>query len=309
MANKINYNSEEVAEARSILNESVNILDSELLTTLSSSFNVLSELGLFSDGLAKLKSQIETLMTDHQTFASSLESHDNDLSTFEGTQATAINQYINGGGTDKNYYSGSDSTPQKIEIATTAEGTKISNNELKEIADDISYVDKLKILKNIMNAKGLDTTYLSTDEDKSNFISSLLKQISNDNSIEISDNKIEYEKLIEDVLLESITSEDKNGLAKLDEETAIQGVTYLKEVANSNNIDFSSLVLDDKYSDILMESIKNMYNGDSDAMLTTSEISNFKNYIDTIASSNNMTADELLSNKNNIDLIKGGMKK
>ena len=308
MANKINYNSEEVAEARSILNESVNILDSELLTTLSSSFNVLSELGLFSDGLAKLKSQIETLMTDHQTFASSLESHDNDLSTFEGTQATAINQYINGGGTDTNYYSGSDSTPQEIEIATTDEGTKISDNELKEIADDISYVDKLKILKNIMNAKGIDTTSLSTDEDKSNYISSLLKQVSNDNSAEITDNQIEYEKLIEDVLLESITSEDKNGLAKLDEETAIQGVTYLKEVANSNNIDFSSLVLDDKYSGVLMESIKNMYNGDSDAMLTTSEISEVKNYIDSIATANNMTADDLLSNKNNIDLIKGGKK-
>ena len=309
MANTINYNSEEVAEARSIITQSVSILESDILTALSSSFTALTELDLFSDGIAKLQSQVQTLISDHQTFAGSLGSHDTDMTTFEETQATAVNQYINETTESTSYYTGSKKKNDEVKIDKTDEGTKISDKELQNIVEDLSYEGKLQALQNIVNTNGLDVTSLLTDESNSNILSCLLKQMLNDSSAEVSTTPSEYEKLIQETLLESIASEDNNIFAKLGENTFLQGMPYLKEVASSYKIDLSSLVLDDKYSDILFESIKCMYNGSSETMLTTSERSGVKNYIDSVASSNNMTVDELLSNKNNIDLIKGGNKK
>ena len=309
MANTINYNSEEVAEARSIITQSVSILESDILTALSSSFTALTELDLFSDGISKLQSQVETLISDHNTFAGSLSAHDNDLSTFEGTQATAVNQYINSYSGEAPYYEGESTPTTEVEISHTEEGTKISDKELQEIVESLPYESKIQALKNIMNAKGLDLTSLLTDEDNSNILSCLLKRMLTNSTAEINSTPTEYEKNIQETLLESIANEDEDAFAKLGENTFLQGMPYLKEVASDNNIDLSSLILDDKYSGILVESIKKMYSGDSETMLTSTELSGVKNYIDTIASSNNISVDELLSNKNNIDLIKGGNKK
>ena len=309
MADKINYNSEDINEARVILNDSIRILESEISTPLSKDFKVLSETGLFTEGLSKLQAQFNTLANDHTTFLNSLASHDSDLSTFEKEQADAVRDYIEDNSNNNSYYGGERSSHKKKKSKDKDDGNEISDKELKNIVADLSYSKKLQALQSILNMNGVDLTSLLTNQDNSNVLSYLLKQILNDSSAEISDNPTKYEKLIQETLLESIAKDDNNVFASLKEDSFLQGMTYLKDVANNNHVDVTDLVLDDKYSSLLLSSIKDMYQGKSETMLTSYEIKSVKAYVDKIASNNNISVDTLLSDTKYIDILKGGNSK
>jgi hypothetical protein len=147
------------------------------------------------------------------------------------------------------------------------------------------------------------------DPAKANILVYQLKSMLKQTDIKQSELATDDEKSIQKIMLESLSKEDKNPFAELDDSTFLTGMPYLKQIAKSNNINFSDLIVEDKYASILMTGLSNIYNGNVDNTLTTNEIEKVKTYIDAIAKNNNMDAKTLLSDPKNMSLIKGGIKK
>ena len=59
--------------------------------------------------------------------------------------------------------------------------------------------------------------------------------------------------------------------------------------------------------ELLLESTKELYENIGTDLLTDTEINNFREYIDNISKSNNISSLDLLSNSKYISLIKGGI--
>ena len=312
MANEINYDTKELEEARAILKESAGILQGEIDSALKSNFEPLTKVDLFSGGLSKLQSQAASLIENYNTFSSSLGEHDSDLAAFEDNQAAAAENYINsgGGGGGGSYSSGDSYDTEQVAVADQQDGQAInSENYLEEVLPQITYDSKLQALKNILAYNEDTLTAILSDPAKANILVYQLKSMLKQTGITKSELSTDDEKKIQKILLESICKEDKNPFAELDDSTYLTGMPYLKQLATSNNINFSDLIVEDKYASILMSGLSNIYNGNAGNTLTSKEVEKVKAYIDEIASINKMDAKTLLSNVNNVSLIKGGVKK
>lgn len=306
MSKEIKYNSEELQEAQSIIQESERILQSDILTHFDYDFEVLKELDLFSEGLNKLKDQGETLIKNHDTFFSSLKEHDSDLTSFEDLQASQVSSYIDGERSSSKYSGGSKKSHKKIKTDETIEGTEIKDSDLKELLDNMSYEDKQVFLKSVLGDNPEAITALLTNEDNSSVLTYLLKKVLNDNGAEIGEVPTEYEKEIQKQLLESILTTDTQETYNFGTDTFLQGLPYLTQIAKQNNIDVSTMILDDKYNGILREAIKDIYDGNVDTNLTEEQINGVKSYIDSISQTSNIPVDTLLSVDNFMYIVKGG---
>ena len=307
MANEIKYNSDELKEAEAIVKESARILQSDIQPLLSSNFEVLKELDLFSDGLNKLKTQADTLIENHNTFSTTLEAHDYDLSQLEASQAAEIEAYASSRSRSSSggYYGGSSKKTDSISTDKVTQGEEIKDSELAEMISGLSEEDKMVVLKNIMQQEGISITSLLTDESYSNVLSCMIKRMLNDTNAEVSELPSEYEKLIQKELLESLINSNELNIQNLNFDSFLQGMPYLQQVAKSNNIEVTSLLIDDQYNGILREAIKNIYNGNSSG-LTEEQINGVKIYIDNIAKGKNLDVNTLLSNDKYMSIIKGG---
>ena len=308
MANEIKYNTEEINETQTILKESLNILQNEISTPLNSEFEALSKVDLFSSGLTKLKSQTETLVENYTTFSSSLSQHENDLSTFEDTQASEVREYISNYSGSRHYSSGSSHDTDSISTDNVEEGNAINNSYLETILPEISYNSKVQALKNILTYNNDTLTALLTDASKANILVYQLKKMLNGQDLKISQLATDDEKKIQKIMLETLSKESNNPFAELDDSTFLKGMPYLTKIAKENNITVGDLILEDKYSSILMSSLINIYNGNVNNSLTEKEISGVKSYLDQIATINNLNIKTLFSDVKNITLIKGGIK-
>ena len=308
MANEIKYNTEEINETQTILKESLNILQNEISTPLNSEFEALSKVDLFSSGLTKLKSQTETLVENYTTFSSSLSQHENDLSTFEDTQASEVREYISNYSSSGHYSSGSSHDTDSISTDNVEEGNAINNSYLETILPEISYNSKVQALKNILTYNNDTLTALLTDVSKANILVYQLKKMLNGQDLKISQLATDDEKKIQKIMLETLSKESNNPFAELDDSTFLKGMPYLTKIAKENNITVGDLILEDKYSSILMSSLINIYNGNVNNSLTEKEISGVKSYLDQIATINNLNIKTLFSDVKNITLIKGGIK-
>ncbi len=310
MASEIKYNSAELEEAQTILKESVRILESDLKPPISSSFNVLTDLDLFSEGLSKIKSQIDVLASDHNTFISTLGEHNSDINDFERTQTDQVNDYIgnSSGGGGGGYSGGHSSSADKVSTQEVDDGKSISDEELKDMVTDLSYKQKLQLLKSIMNNGDASLTSLLSNVGNSSVLSYLLKKVLNDSNPTISSLPSEYEKYVQEVLLEALSNGELNAFTLFNEPSFLVGMPYLSEVAKKNNMQVTDLVLNDNNSKILLGAIKSMYEGDPDTMLTTTEIKGVKTYIDNISKTNNIPVETLLSDEKYLSIVKGGKK-
>jgi hypothetical protein len=283
-------------------------LQNEISTPLNSEFEALSKVDLFSSGLTKLKSQTETLVENYTTFSSSLSQHENDLSTFEDTQASEVREYISNYSGSRHYSSGSSHDTDSISTDNVEEGNAINNSYLETILPEISYNSKVQALKNILTYNNDTLTALLTDVSKANILVYQLKKMLNGQDLKISQLATDDEKKIQKIMLETLSKESNNPFAELDDSTFLKGMPYLTKIAKENNITIGDLILEDKYSSILMSSLINIYNGNVNNSLTEKEISGVKSYLDQIATINNLNIKTLFSDVKNITLIKGGIK-
>ena len=78
---------------------------------------------------------------------------------------------------------------------------------------------------------------------------------------------------------------------------------YLNLIAKENDINLSSLLLDDKYKNVLQVSLLDLYDGNNIGKynLDSEYVNKVRNYLTNVAEKNNIDIEDLLFNK--IDLI------
>lgn len=309
MAQEVVYTSQEVHNAVNILNEAYTTMNTSIANSINSDFTVLTDLDLFSSGLAKIKEQVKSLAQIYETLIAKLKAHDTTMEETEQTMNTYVDDYTSSSRKSGSSYhrSHGDSSSIEAEAPTTVEendGKKISNDELQTIIENLDYSNLKVALQNILNSNENLTAMLS-DNFNANILTYMLKSMLG-GEVDLSKIATEEETLIQKKLLDQLASQNNNVFASLDESTYLAAMPYLKEIAKDNNIEFSSLILDKKNEDKLLGALKSVYDGNVSS-LNDNEIGSVRNYLDKIANDNSISIDELLASTKYMSLIKGGV--
>lgn len=306
MSEQIKYNSEELEQTVSILNESEKSLE-ELKTTLGTGFEPLKTLSLFQDGLAKITSQVDMLIESNTEFSTKLVAHKEKIKAMEdqygGYGRDNTGSYINSGSHDNG--SGSQTQEENIDVEPIQEGTPIKDATLLEYVPKLTYDDQKIILKALSSYKDCSLEQLFFDVSSSAILTALLKQMFGDTSEEFSIIATSDSTKVQKIFLETIAkTEGKNLFTELTEKTILAGMPYFKNIAKNNNISVSDLMIEEKYSNIFVNAIKDICDGNTSNKLTEVEASMVRGKIEQVAKDNNLTVDELLDGTSHIDMIR-----
>ena len=317
MNGQVNLNSSEISSAISILSSSASALEGDALSAISSDFAPLTSCGLFTSGLATIKSNIETIVTNEKNFVSSLQAH---LTQME-TQETDITNYIggysggysggssSGGSSGSSGGSGSASTYQQSTVEEVSKGKKISTEEVTASVSELSYETAKKLLEDIAaKAKEYNTTLteLLLNPEKSGLLYEILKKLNGDTDGNIDTTSTDDTTKIQKTLLTQLAGLDNNPFAELTENSILKCMKYLSEFAKSKGLSLSELLYDDANTAKYMIALRNLYDGKAleNYTPTQEEVNAAKAYIDEIATSENTTVDSLLSSTKNVGKLK-----
>ncbi len=313
------YYEAEIEEAKSSLSSAKSTLTSDVIPSLNSNFQVLEELGLISGGLSKIKTQAQALADAYDYVINALSTHESTERENETKVGSTVNSYTRTTGGTQSTGSSSDSggrdpgdshegTPihtEKPIVEEIEEGKTISTEELVELINDMKFEEIITLLKNIVKNGGLVTAML-TDKYSANILTYTLKNIlgyeADLGKVTTSD-----DTLIQEKLLEKIANENENVFVKINENTYLTGMPYLKSIAKQNNLTVSQLILNDSNEKLLLKSLVDIYDGNTGTTLSTKEVEEVRTYLNTVAEKNGISTETLLSSENYISLIKGGV--
>ena len=300
MANGINYNSEEVFDTEKVLQESIDVLKSEIENSVSTEYGVLEDLDLFYDGMGTLKKQITEINENNDKLLKELLEHDQEMNDLEESQERFIHDFITE--RDSTYhYNGDYIKTNSIDIENVnKDGKKVSDSKLGSILVNISYLDIVTILKDILRNQKLD---ILTDKEKYSILATKLNNI-----LKVSgfiDKDLEIGEDIGKELLEYIAGNKK--LSKEFKNSFIETLPYLKRYAQDNNIDFYELITKEENNAKFMEAYKDLYVGNNVDGMEIDDITSISSYLENVAENNNLSINELLANPSNASLIKGGI--
>lgn len=310
MSDTIQYNSEELYETSSIVDEAKKILTDDIKTSINSDFNELASLDLFTDGLSKLTKQTDRLIAAHENLVASLKEHDNSITNTEKESVNLIKEYKGGSGNNnQSGYSGGNVAASDATTNDVVKGTEINEATLQEIIPQLDYSSHLQILKNILIYNEGNLSEILLDTSLSNHCVYLLKKMmTNDEASKPKEATLDT-KNVQKVLLNSIANDEKNAFAEaeLDELSILVGIKHFNNVAKSKNMTVGDFMLEEKNEQDFFEEIKKVYSNDNITDMNKNELDKFKKCIDTLAGKNNMTSEELLSNKDNMSIIRKGV--
>lgn len=306
MANQIVYSEEELELAKTNLNDSINILKNDIESSLNNDFSVLEELDLFSNGLAKLKRQTSSLGENHTSLVNKLTRHASSIREDEDARLQAIDDMRGRGKTPSNNYAGGSVSGRSEEGYEKENGKAVTNSYLKEIIPELSAESKLQMLKNILVYKSSVTALLG-NEAKANMLIYYLKRMLKDEGALQSSLALDEEKELQKIIIESIAKEDKNLFAEIDEASYFAGLSFYKEVALKNNINVSDLLMNKEHEKLLMQSFHDIYFNSTAFDINEQETMKVKEFFDLVAKKHNMEVEKLLSDVNNMKLIKEGI--
>lgn len=307
---RVDINSDEIMKAISILDGSLNILEGTMLTSISNDFKVLSSLGLFTDGLDKLKTQIETMKKSNENLMTKISLHAAEMQEVEESIVAEVNStfissgnYSGGGG--GSYYS----DISQISVSTVTENTNINNNQVADAINNIKPIDINNILSFLNINKG---EYSISDilfcDVGSGILLCLLKKFYGDKDIKIdtivSKDSYDIQKtLLEKLLNDDVVIDNKEFNSSL----IVMEKEYFKSIAKENDIAVSELLLNEKYETLLLSSIEKLYLGKDLEKYNLEEeaIENVKLYIEKVADDNGVSVEKVLSDVNFLSDLKG----
>ncbi len=299
MADGIRYNSEEVFDAEKALQESIDILQNDIQGTLNNEFEALRDLDLFYDGMESLKTQINEINEKNDRFLKKLEEHDQEMNDFEEEQENFVHQFIKEN--EKNFhYTGDVVSSNLIKLNSVEEGKKVEAKTLNQILVELSYKDMIALLKKVLKNSKLN---ILVDENESKILVQELKKILNVDDLSLKDLD---DKNIQKMLLDFIASNDD--ISKILDNPILESIPYLNKVAEENNVALPDLILKEENSNLLIDAFKDIYEGNSNGMLTEEQQLYINSYLESVAKENNVDINAFLSDKNNIPIIKGGLK-
>jgi hypothetical protein len=321
MANKkISINSEAAYSVMTYVANAASILESEVSSKLSNSFEPLTSLG-FLTSLPTIQSQVTSLSSAHQKLVGEITSH---LGVAEETEKGLENDYENGtysggggssggssgGGGGGGGYSGggdyygddgsTDYVGEDTEVTSVSEGLAISTSELSELllSIDGEYQNNFIELLNQNKEGGDSLVELLLDNTKSEKLFTVIKKIFGD-KFNLDEMKLEDYKEIQKTVLNMVVKSDVS-IPALSEKSILICKEYLNKVSSDHNIEPSDLILDSKYSNTLKIALADVYNGKADGVLTDEAVNNFRHYMDSIAIDNKITVTDLINNHMNL---------
>ena len=291
---KVSIDSDTLNSVVSGLNSAANALESDIAGKLPGAFEALSTAGLYSNGLSKIKEQAQYVATLQKNIASDVSSHlegtvdtEEDLSnTFD----THGNYDAGGGGGGGNNHNSGDNSDNDVD-----NGKKIKSDQLIANINAIDYdnVEKLVNFLNVNKEKDSLVSLIFNFEKSQKLGNKILKAFGYEEFSSITES--EY-KEIQKTLIDKLFAQE-NVPEKLQMNSLLTAKEYLVLVAKKNNINVSDLLVEDKHENVLQQALKDLYAGNVTGYdVSQQTVSGFKNYIDGIASDNNIAADKVFDN-------------
>lgn len=304
MNGQVIYNSEELQEVVTNLNQALEKVSDGIKNPLGSKFNVLEEVGFFTEGMSNLEKEAQIIYNTYKSLVEKLNLHDEDMINAE----TTLSQYINNNkvknpSKEEGSYTGGGAQHENITTDNIDKGESINNDTVEYVIEQLDSDVELQILNAWKNEDTSVANSMLLSTKNSGVLLMFLKNIlgeENIQEIEVSDDTIKIQK----ALLESFIN--NNVLEDYDEDTIFAGLQYLKKVALENNIAVSDLLLDDKYNDLFLEAVKDLYNNKVDIDIPKEKLDNIKNYLDKVSDSLKVSVEDLISSSKYIEFIKQG---
>ena len=291
MANdSISFDSNDVSSVISSLNTSKTVL-SDTISIIKTNFNPLVESGLFVDGLSKLTSKITSLEESYNSITSAIGMQSNNYETIEDEisgYADNYMSYYNASGSHGSKHKSKkkkDHDSDEIDIDDIDFGTSINASTLDEVISSID--DKTLInLINFLNVNKSDDIAFNVflDEDNEDILAAYLQEFYKENAdvdLSISDTTS-----IRKTFIEKILNTDLKVPSSVKEDSIIKYKKHLTEVASRYNTDLNTLLTNESYSGIVKQELNKYYN----------EKDSFKKLVDSKASEESISKEELLSN-------------
>lgn len=306
---KINISTDDVMNVITILDGTLNIIEGSMLASLSTDFDVLVSLDLFSEGLAKLKSQIEALKQSNENLMTKITLHADEISELEESIAKQIQQEIIGAaaasGGSGSYYSSIES----VEVSDVNNNVSISNSNVSESINSITDVEVESIMSFLNINKGeYSINDILLSDVGSGILLCLLKKYYGDTTInidtEISEESFNIQKLFLEKVLNNESIVDN---IKFNDNVIFIAKKYFVSIAKNNNISISELILDEKYENLLLNSINKLYLGEnlSEYDISDNTISMVREFVDKVAEDNGVTTEKVLSSVDYLGDLKG----
>ena len=306
---KINISTEDVMNAITILDSSLNIMESSMLTSISKDFAVLSSLDLFNEGLAKLKAQVTALKQSNENLMTKITLHADEIAALEEEITTQIQKelitYDAGSGGGGSYYSDINS----IDVEDVTNNTNISNLQVVENLNDVTKVDIDNILSFLNINKGdYSINDILLSDVGSGILLCLLKRFYGDSNVNIDTTVSEETFNIQKLLLEKLlNSESDISNVGFKDNTILVAKDYFVSIAKENNLEISELLLNEKHETLLLDSINKLYLGEDLSKYNVSEktLNTVKNFVDKVAEDNGVTVEKVLSDTDYLGDLKG----
>ena len=293
------YDSSLINELETKIKESVNVID-DIKQSLNNDFKLLDDFEY--GGLTSFKNNANSLSEIHNKLINLLENHDNEMENIEKEQLNIIDKYLNESIEVNTHYSGTKVKIDEIVLDKT-NAKDMFSTYINEVIPTFSFDMKKETLNNILNGEKELISIITDDNESDIFVYQLNNILKDKYNIKLDKLKKEDEITIQKEFLEKISDNDTNIFS--DYNSILSGLSYYKDVAKKNNMSLSELMFDN--DELLLQSTREIYENIGVDLLTETEKSNFKNCIDNIAKSNNISSLDLLNDTKYISIIKGGI--
>lgn len=306
---RINITTDDITNAVGILDGSLNIMEGSIATSITGDFTVLSSLDLFTEGLGKLKSQLDALKQSNENLMTKITLHADDIAKLEEKIVTSIQEELirgsAGTGGSGSYYS----DIEEVGVENVSNNTNISNAQVLDNIGKITKVDVDNIMSFLNINKGeYSINDILLSDVGSGILLCLLKKFYGDTSVVIDTSVSEESFNIQKLLLEKLLSSE-NGIegVSFNENSILIAKDYFTSVAKENNMAVSELLLNEKHEALLMDSINKLYLGEdlSKYNVDKKTVDTVRNFVDKVAEDNGISAEKLLSDVDYLGDLKG----
>lgn len=293
---KITINTDVAQEVATGLASAASSLEGEVLGKLSV-FEPLVELGFLSNSLPKVKEQTTSLADSEKQIAASILSHIQDVVSSEGKLKGDYRGRSRGSGS---YTATGGATGTSTPVEETEDGKGFS--KVKTILQSLSDENKIKLIRfiNFYKDSKLSLAELLFNKERSKDLYVLIKKALKD-SVDLDELTLEEMQKVQKLIVNMIMTGNTE-YKELSDSSLIACKEHFINVAKKYNITPGSLILDEKNSKLFKEALTDMYNGNVSKNVKDSDISKFRSNVDSLASENNMSSYQLITDKTEVIL-------
>ncbi len=269
-----------------LINEIAEGLDSGIINSILNDFSALTELGLFSDQLNKIKKGLDNLKTSLENFSIVVEDNKYQWNQVEDEVNSAIsdldsdvggitsvrnNNNNRGGNCNSSNYSGNSSN---INVSSISKGVSVSTKSVEELIGKLDNNTLPVLLQKLYKLnKNNSIIDLLINDKNSGILLAMLKRILGDTTTDLSEEKTEESDIIQKMILKSLKLENVD-LTSEEGKSAAEKV--ILENINNKDVDES------KWNELMYgnNTIQvNLLDGDWVVAKTNSDLQDYASYI------------------------------